>query len=535
MIYPTPMTTHYRRLAASLLLSALFAVHASAQTEATPLSPLDLTAAPAAPADAPPALQSPSNPVFVDMLVVYTPAARAQAGSATAMRAAIAGYVTLANTCYSNSGVGVRMRLVGTAEVSYTESASNMSTDLSWVAGNSTVASLRNTYGADLVCLVRRGAAGGAAGVGYLGNGAANFASSAFCVVADDYADSNITFPHEVGHNFGSNHDRGNAGNPTGGYNFGWRFTGNDAVQYRTVMAYAPGTRIAYFSNPSVNYQGVATGVASGQATAADNALLHETNAAVTAAFRGIGDTLIASDYNIGGLADILAAGLDGRIWYIRMNEDTRVSVTQLADSFTSNWTPFAAGKFKSGQTYEDIVFKSADGRIAFWHMNNDTRTGATVMPETFTAAWSPFGAGDMDGDGNYDLLFKATDGRIAIWYIDGNSARTSAAVLGYTCTGSWSPVGAGDFDGNGQCDLLFKSTDGRLAIWFMNGTTRTSAAVLVPTFTSNWAPVSVGDFDGDGKADILFKSTDHRSAVWYMDGSTRTRAGVGNTALDVR
>ena len=37
-------------------------------------------------------------------------------------------------------------------------------------------------------------------------------------------------------------------------------------------MAYAPGTRIPYFSNPNVAFDGVATGVPSGQSNSAYNA-----------------------------------------------------------------------------------------------------------------------------------------------------------------------------------------------------------------------------------------------------------------------
>lgn len=526
------MTSRHHRLVLSLALAGFATLSLDAQTESAPVVP-DIAPDPVQAGDIPPALQSPAANTYVDMLVVYTPAARAQAGSTTAMVTAINAYVALANTCYSNSDVAVRMRLVGTAEVSYTESSSSMSTDLSWVAGNSTVATLRNTYGADLVCLVRRGAAGGAAGVGYLGSGSSSFSGYAFCVVADDYADSNITFPHEVGHNFGSNHDRGNAGNPTGGYNFGWRFTGNDAVQYRTVMAYAPGTRIPYFSNPSINYQGVATGVASGQATAADNSLVHETNAAVTAAYRGVADTLIPGDYSGDGTADLILAGVNYQCRLWSMSGATRSSTTDMAYLFTSVWTTFGSGDL-DGDGKDDLLFKAADGRIAAWFMNGTTRTSAAVLSSTFLpSVWTPIGTGDIDSDGKADLLFKDPTGRIAVWYMNGTT-RTSAAVLGYTFLPNvWTPFGLGDLDGDGKDDLLFKAADGRIAVWFMNGSTRTSASVLPSTFTGIWTPIGAGDFDGDGKDDLVFKSSDNRCALWFMNGTTRTSAGLTSGTLD--
>lgn len=513
------------RLALSFL-SLLTAATCSllAQEEAAPVTPTT-GEDPAMVGDVPPTAYSPATTTVFDVLVVYTPAARAYAGSTTAMATTINTYVALANTCYSNSSASVRMRLVGTAEVSYTENTSNMSNDLSWVAGNSTVATLRNTYGADVVCLVRRGAVGGAAGIGYLPGG--------FCVVADDYATSNITFPHEVGHNIGCHHDRANAGNPTTGYNYGWRFTGNDAVQYRTIMAYAPGNRIAYFSNPLVNYQGVATGVASGTSTSADNALTIDGYITTVVGWKPIGDTLIPGDYSGDGTADLILAGTNYQCRFWAMSGATRSSSTDMPTVFTAVWTVFGAGDL-DGDGKDDLLFKAADGRIAVWIMNGSSRTSASVLPDTFIPAnWTPFGTGDLNGDGKSDLLFKAADGRIAVWYMNGTT-RTSAAVLNYLFLPNvWTPFGTGDLDGDGGADLLFRASDGRIAVWFMSGSTRNSASVLPATFTSIWTPVGAADYNNDGKADLVFKSNDNRCALWFMNGTTRTSASVLSHTLD--
>ena len=64
-----------------------------------------------------------------DVMVVYTPAARAAAGGTTAMNALINLAVAETNTAYSRSGVIPRLRLVHREEVAYTESG-NFSTDL---------------------------------------------------------------------------------------------------------------------------------------------------------------------------------------------------------------------------------------------------------------------------------------------------------------------------------------------------------------------------------------------------------------------
>ncbi len=65
---------------------------------------------------------------LIDVLVVYTPAARAATGSTSAMLSLINTAVAETNTGYANSGVIQRLRLAAAVEVSYVESG--ISTDL---------------------------------------------------------------------------------------------------------------------------------------------------------------------------------------------------------------------------------------------------------------------------------------------------------------------------------------------------------------------------------------------------------------------
>jgi hypothetical protein len=127
---------------------------------------------------------------------------------------------------------------------------------------------LRDNYGADFVSLfVDDGA--------YCGMGwCSSDASSAFTVVRWDCAADSHSFAHEVGHNQGCAHDRENEtpGCALYSYSYGWRFVGNDANEYRTVMAYPPGERIQHFSNPSVSHAGEPTGVSIGDPNEAHNA-----------------------------------------------------------------------------------------------------------------------------------------------------------------------------------------------------------------------------------------------------------------------
>ncbi len=214
---------------------------------------------------------------LVDVLVVYTPAARAAAGGTAGMISLVNTAVAETNTGYANSGVVQRLRLAGTVELSYTEA--DAGTDLDRVTDTNdgymdSVHALRDTYKADEVVLIGEGYARAAnlrrSPGSWQGNNP-GFAPNAFAVVDRTCATGYYSFGHELGHNMGLNHAREDyAGTPTGAYpySFGYKWTG-----YRTVMAYAPGTRILYFSNPNVQYLGNPTGVSEAAGNSANNAL----------------------------------------------------------------------------------------------------------------------------------------------------------------------------------------------------------------------------------------------------------------------
>lgn len=190
----------------------------------------------------------------IDLLVLFTPAAQSQAGGANGMTATLNSFVTTTNNAYTNSLVNQQIRLVHAVLTNYTEAA-GMGTDLNRLSSNGDgfmdeAHSLRNTYGADLVHLVS-GAANGACGIAGLGGNNQNIA---FAVTARQCG--SYTFAHELGHNMGCCHhpsDGGGCG--TGGffcYSAGWRSANN---LWHDIMAYDPGTRIGYFSNPNITLE----------------------------------------------------------------------------------------------------------------------------------------------------------------------------------------------------------------------------------------------------------------------------------------
>ena len=59
----------------------------------------------------------------IDVMVVWTPAARAAAGGTSAIQSLVLSSVANANLAYANSQVNARLRLVHSAEVAFTEGA----------------------------------------------------------------------------------------------------------------------------------------------------------------------------------------------------------------------------------------------------------------------------------------------------------------------------------------------------------------------------------------------------------------------------
>ena len=213
-----------------------------------------------------------------DVMVVYTPAARAAAGGTTAMQALIDLAVAETNTAYSRSAVIPRLRLVHQEEVSYSESG-DFSTDLNRLTNPSdgfmdNVHTLRNVYGADLVSLIIEGTS--LCGLGWLMTTESNsFQTFAFSVVARICATGNFTFGHELGHNMGLQHDRMDA--PSDGvfpFSHGYVDIPNS---FRDIMGVQPAScpgciRIQNFSNPNVTFNGHPTGVSQASPDSADAA-----------------------------------------------------------------------------------------------------------------------------------------------------------------------------------------------------------------------------------------------------------------------
>ncbi len=234
---------------------------------------------------------------YIDVLVVYTPAIRANMGGTSAMLAAIDDLVTETNQGYINSQVSQRVRVVHTEEVDYNESTqgeNSLETMLYQLSNypNGTdgildqVQTLRNTYAADLVVMLVAAVDPSIAGIAWVmaGDGlvAHAFEPYAYSVVTDFWYSNFYVFGHEMGHNMGAQHDRVHTGSP-GAYSYSYGYCLPGEI-YHTIMAYDGPcyNTINHWSNPAVAYAGVATGVSDSE----DNHLTLNNTAPIVGQFR---------------------------------------------------------------------------------------------------------------------------------------------------------------------------------------------------------------------------------------------------------
>ncbi|MHC4132918.1 MAG: M12 family metallo-peptidase [Planctomycetota bacterium] len=209
----------------------------------------------------------PLDPANVDAMIVYTPAARQWADSyGGGIANVIAQAVAKGQLSLDNSNTFMTVTLVHSAEVSYTESGDS-TTDLIRLTNTSdgymdVVHTWRDDHGADVVGLFTKVSDVG--GTGWLLYTPSGDDGTAFSITRVQQAAGGYTYIHEMGHNMGCHHHKGQNFQPGPGlfsYSAGWRWVGNDSSRYCSVMTYQSGSyfpdgqyhsRVPHFSNPSI-------------------------------------------------------------------------------------------------------------------------------------------------------------------------------------------------------------------------------------------------------------------------------------------
>ncbi|MFG0274995.1 MAG: hypothetical protein ACF8QF_08055, partial [Phycisphaerales bacterium] len=177
-------------------------------------------------------------------------------------------------------------------------------------------------------------------------------------------------------------------------YSYGFRTPDN---AYRTVMAYTPGVRVRYFSNPDVVYQGFAMGMPTNRSDAAHNALTLTNNASIVADWRSeqplaIDDFAASDDTASGGVALAWSGSGPEGVEIYRAPVFDPDGGTRIAS------LPSGASSYFDDTASEGLVY-------TYWARAVERQgLGGFSAPDTGVAA--PAGEpipGDLNGDGRVD------------------------------------------------------------------------------------------------------------------------------------
>ena len=525
-----------------------------------------------------PAAATTTASTTVDVVLGYTTGFTSAYGGQSQANTRLNFLVEVANEAFGNSQVDARVRLVHTVEVSYPDATKNdtaleeltgfraPSTQTTPAAAFNALRAARETYGADLVSLVRdfNDPENDGCGIAWLiGGGQTGIdrgdAYFGYSVVSDGqdagtdgktYFCRDETLGHEFGHNLGSQHDRATAtvdGKLKFGvypYSFGYK-TGPGAGNFYTVMAYGESGQARYrvFSNPRVTSCG---GFACGVADEADNARSLGLTMPIVATFRA---TVVANpspaptpppeapppppplppppppaapkvrtDLNGDGRSDFLWRNTEFQ-WLVGWHMNGPAISSTVIKHMSLGFTLVANGDF-NGDGRTDLMWTDVDRNLYLWTATAGDFTQSYVG--RYGRGWEVMGAHDLDGtDGRAELVWRNRDNPWGVfWRMTGGGFVESPI---FSIPVSYEFSGFGDFNGDGKGDIAFRNASREVIAWIF-ANEQFSARPLGGA-GAGWLVGGIGDFDGDGKSDIVWRNPAMSwIAVWLLDnGSLRS------------
>ncbi|MDX2592936.1 MULTISPECIES: M12 family metallo-peptidase [Streptomyces] len=283
---------------------------------------------------------TPNDPAAIDIVVGYTPATVATAGSVQAVLTRITYGVNQLNRALAFSGVPASVHVVNTYETAATNvPRENVNTLLAMISNptnltlGSTASAQRQRYGADLVALIAAVPFEDSSGAANLPtpNASASTAGAAFSVTSLGSITAWENLAHEIGHNFGLQHDRltvtrQGGTTPAGTFNYGFVTASG---QNRTLMAYSnacpvPCNVVNAYSNTERTWNGEALGNANN-----NNAAFARQNVDAVSAYR---TSLVTNRHSLNLSHDPEGAGTVRVSEYGPYDPGTQVTVTAVAN-----------------------------------------------------------------------------------------------------------------------------------------------------------------------------------------------------------
>lgn len=511
----------------------------------------------------------------VDLALGYTSGFATRLGGQSQALTRLNFIVDTANAAFANSQVDGRFRLVQAIQVNYPDATSNRTalfeltgvscvpasggqlpdggvscTQVGQPAALQPLIAARERYGADLVALVRNleFPENQSCGVAWLVGGGqqpidAGSAAFGMSVISDS---SGATFPddgntcrhetlaHELGHNFGLQHDaviaQGTDDTDSDGtlldpeeygrfpYSFGYS-AGAGAGNFYTIMAIRRAGQVGYrvFSNPRITTCG---GFPCGVANQADNARALAQTIPVIAGFRTARIPLAGvwhrGDFNADGRSDLLwrnQSNGSNVIWWSGASPGQR-TLTPVPVA----WHIVGVGDFNADGASDLLWRNLTTGANVIWRSANPRAQLALTTVRDM--AWSVAGIGDFNADGRADILWRnGSTGANTIWR-SGNSLLQQR--LTPLSDQSWNVVGIGDFDGDNRADILWRNlTTGGNVIW--RAANSAAQQTLTPVSDLNWVVAGVADFNDDGRSDVLWRNlASGGNALWRSAASSQ-------------